>query len=102
MQPSIAIALNATLSSPKDAAIYQGWGIPVLNGLVTRESVEQWRANPKGLPADRVAPHLSVPERSGLIAATLVATTEAPANGLKMTAPFAPGIDADKAKCLST
>ncbi len=30
VQAQIVIALNATLSSPKDAAIYDGWGVPVL------------------------------------------------------------------------
>jgi cobaltochelatase CobN len=94
MQAQIVIALNATLSSPRDAEIYDGWGVPVVNGLVTRESAEQWRANPKGLPADRVAAHLSLPERSGLIEPTLAGTTEAASNGMKMTAPFSPGIDA--------
>ncbi len=93
-QPEIAIALNATLSSPKDAEIYAGWGISVLNGLVTRESDAQWRANPKGLPADRLTAHLSFPERSGLVAPTLVATTETDANGVTTTQPFIPGIDA--------
>ncbi len=93
-QPEVAIALNATLSSPKDAEIYQSWGIPVLNGLVTRESDAQWRANPKGLPADRLAAHLSFPERAGLIAPTLVATTETGTNGVRTTEPFIAGIDA--------
>ena len=94
VQPEIVIALNATLSSPKDADTYASWGVPVLNGMVTRESAEQWRANQKGLPADRIAAHLSLPERSGLIAPTLVATTETAANGTKSTAPFLPGIEA--------
>lgn len=94
MQPQVVVALNATVSAPRDAAIYEAWGVPVLNGLVTRESAEQWRANPKGLPSDRVAAHLSLPERSGLIAATLVATTETAENGTKTTMPFASGIDA--------
>jgi cobaltochelatase CobN len=93
-QPEVAIALNATLSSPKDAEIYQSWGVPVLNGLVTRESTSQWRTNPKGLPADRVAAHLSFPERSGLIAPTLVATTETGTNGVRITEPFIAGVDA--------
>ena len=93
-QPQVVIALNATLSSPRDAAIYQSWGVPVLNGLVTRESAEQWRANPKGLPADRVAAHLSFPERSGLIAPTLAATTETATNGLKAAQPMMSGIAA--------
>jgi cobaltochelatase CobN len=94
MQAQIVVALNATVSAPRDAAIYDGWGIPVLNGLVTRESAEQWRASAKGLPADRVAAHLSLPERSGLIEPTLAGTTETAANGTKSLAPFAPGIDA--------
>jgi cobaltochelatase CobN len=94
MQPQVVLALNATVSAPRDAGIYDEWGVPVLNGLVTRESAEQWRANPKGLPSDRVAAHLSLPERSGLIAATLVATTETAANGTKASMPFVPGIDA--------
>jgi cobaltochelatase CobN len=93
-QPEIAIALNATLSSPTDAEIYQRWGIPVVNGLVTRESVAQWRTNPKGLPADRMAAHLSFPERSGVIAPTLVATTETGTNGVRSVQPFVAGIDA--------
>lgn len=93
-QPEIAIALNATLSSPRDAEIYASWGIPVLNGLVTRESTAQWRTNPKGLPADRLTAHLSFPERSGLIAPTLVATTETATNGVRTTEPFIAGIDA--------
>lgn len=92
--PAILIALNATLSSPKDPEVYRSWGVPVLNGMVTRESAEQWRANSKGLPADRMAAHLSLPERAGLIAPTLVATTETAAHGIKTTAPFMPGIDA--------
>ncbi len=93
-QPSLAISLNATLSSPKDAEIYQNWGVPVLNGMVTRESEVQWKANPKGLPADRVAAHLSFPERSGLTAPTLVATTETAANGMKSTQPLREGVAA--------
>jgi len=92
-QPEMVIALNATLSSPKDAETYGSWGVPVLNGLVTRESAAQWRGNPKGLAADRVAAHLSFPERSGLIAPTLVATTETAADGVKTTEPFSAGID---------
>lgn len=94
IQAQAVIALNATLSSPKDAEIYDAWGVPVLNGLVTRESAEQWRANAKGLPSERVAAHLSWPERSGLIEPTLVGTTETAANGIKTTAPFVAGIDA--------
>jgi cobaltochelatase CobN len=93
-QPSLVISLSATLSSPKDAGIYQSWGVPALNGLVTRESEAQWKANPKGLPADRMAAHLSFPERSGLIAPTLVATTETSANGTKSTQPWMEGIAA--------
>ncbi len=46
------------------------------------------------MPADRIAAHLSLPERSGLIEPTLVGTTETTANGTKMTAPFSPGVDA--------
>lgn len=94
MQAQLVVALNATVSAPRDAAIYDGWGIPVLNGLVTRESAEQWQANVKGLPADRIAAHLSLPERSGLIEPTLAGTTETAADGTKSMAPFVPGIDA--------
>jgi len=94
MQAQIVVALNATVSAPRDAAIYDDWGIPVLNGLVTRESAERWQAGVRGLPADRVAAHLSLPERSGLIEPTLAGTTETAANGTKSLAPFAPGIDA--------
>jgi cobaltochelatase CobN len=93
-QPSLVISLSATLSSPKDAEIYQSWGVPALNGLVTRESEAQWKANAKGLPADRMAAHLSFPERSGLIEATLAATTETSANGTKSTQPLMEGIAA--------
>ncbi|HWW84017.1 MAG TPA: cobaltochelatase subunit CobN, partial [Vicinamibacterales bacterium] len=93
VRPQAVIAVNATLSSPKDANIYDEWGVPVLNGLVTRESLEGWRANAKGLSADRMAAHLSFPERSGLIEPTLVGTTETTDSGFKTTAPFAPGLD---------
>lgn len=104
VQPEIVIALNSTLSSPKDAETYASWGVPVLNGMVTRESVGQWHANPKGLPADRIAAHLSLPERSGAIAPTLVATTETDVNGTKFTSPFLPGIKAliDRAQRMLT
>ena len=93
-QPEIVIALNVTLSSPKDVDVYNAWGVPVLNGIVTRESEQEWLANPKGLPADRIATQLSLPERSGLIAATLVATTETSAAGTKIVQPFTQGIQA--------
>lgn len=93
-QPKAVIALNATLSSAKDAEIYQAWGVPVVNGIVTRESAEQWRANSKGLPPDRMAAHLSLPERSGLIVPTLAATTETTPTGMKLTTPSEPGVAA--------
>ena len=93
MQAQLVVALNATVSAPRDAAIMTV-GNSRLNGLVTRESAEQWRANVKGLPADRLAAHLSLPERSGLIEPTLAGTTETAADGTKSMAPFAPGIDA--------
>ncbi|WP_031497799.1 cobaltochelatase subunit CobN [Bryobacter aggregatus] len=93
IQPAAVITLNATLSSVKDADIYTSWKVPVFNGLVTRDSLEQWQSSPKGLAPDRIAPHLSFPERSGLVAPTLVATTESSANGAKMTLPFHAGLD---------
>ncbi|HEU0124295.1 MAG TPA: cobaltochelatase subunit CobN [Bryobacteraceae bacterium] len=94
LQASAVIAMNATLPSAKDAATYESWGVPVLNGIVTRESAAQWLANPKGLPADRIHAHLSLPERAGLVAPTLAATTETGADGLKYTRPHTPGITA--------
>ena len=93
-QPEIAIALNVTLSSPKDADVYNAWGVPVLNGIVTRESAGEWSANLKGLPADRIATQLSLPERSGLIAPTLVATTETSSLGIKTVQPMSAGVTA--------
>ncbi len=93
-QPAVVIALNATLSSPKDADVYNAWGVPVLNGLVTRESSSQWRANSKGIPADRMAAHFSYPERAGLIAPTLAATTETSPIGIKTVQPVRAGIQA--------
>ncbi len=92
MQAEVVIALHATLSSVKDADTYNAWGVPVLNGLVTRESNVEWLANTKGLPPDRMAAHLSFPERSGLIAPTLVATTETSPIGIKTVQPSAAGI----------
>ena len=93
-QAELVVSLSSALSSPKDAGVYASWGVPVLNGMVTRESEEQWRANPKGLPAERIAAQLSFPERNGIVSATLLATTETQANGLKTTQPVAAGITA--------
>lgn len=93
-QPAVVIALNATLSSPKDADVYNAWGVPVLNGLVTRESASEWRADSKGLPADRMTAHLSFPERAGLIAPTLAATTETSPIGIKTVQPVDAGVQA--------
>ena len=93
-QPEIVIALNVTLSSPKDADVYNAWGVPALNGIVTRESATAWAANSKGLPADRIATQLSLPERSGLIAPTLVATTETSPTGIKTVQPVDAGVAA--------
>ncbi|MEQ1945998.1 MAG: cobaltochelatase subunit CobN [Bryobacteraceae bacterium] len=103
-QPEVVIALNVTLSSPKDADVYNAWGVPVLNGIVTRESAAEWAANTKGLPADRIATQLSLPERSGLIAPTLVATTETSVLGIKTGQPVAAGLTAivDRAQRMLT
>ncbi|PWU02390.1 MAG: hypothetical protein C5B51_20820 [Terriglobia bacterium] len=92
-QPEVVIALNGSFSSARDSETYRDWGVPVLNAIVTRESETQWRANTKGLPADRIGAQLGFPERSGLIAPTLAATTEVSAGGLKTTRPLAAGID---------
>ena len=94
MQANAVIALNATLSSVKDADIYNALGAPVVNGIVTRESEAEWLANRKGLPPERMAAHLSFPERSGMIAATLVATTETSPIGIKTVQPWKAGVEA--------
>jgi cobaltochelatase CobN len=92
--PQVVIAMNVTLTSPKDADVYTLWGVPAINAIVTRESASEWSANVKGLPPDRIATQLGLPERSGLIAPTLVATTETSSNSVKTTQPYAPGIAA--------
>jgi cobaltochelatase CobN len=92
-QPEAVIALNGSLSGPKDADVYASWNVPVFNGLVTRESEKDWQANPKGLPADRIAAQLSFPERAGFAAPTLVATTETSDAETKSTQPLAAGVD---------
>lgn len=93
-QPGVVIALQGTSSSPKDVETYNAWGVPVLNGLVTRETAEEWRANKKGLPPDRMAAHLSFPERAGMTAPTLVATTETSPQGIQTAQPVASGMAA--------
>lgn len=90
--PQVVIALNTTLSVPKDAEIYAALGVPVLNGIVTRESAAEWQVNAKGLPADRITAHLSFPERSGLIAPTLVATSDLNEQGVRYTRAYTPGV----------
>jgi cobaltochelatase CobN len=91
-QPAVVIALSATTSSPKDQEVYNAWGVPILNGLVTRESRAAWAEGTRGLPPDRLAAHLSLPERAGWIAPSLVATTETSAAGIKTAQPLQEGV----------
>ena len=73
----VLFVLNQSMAArPEDPVLLEKLGVHTINLMATRQSLQEWEQDPRGLPIDRVRNTLDLPEGAGVSEPILFSTFE--------------------------
>ena len=72
----VFLALSLGFSKAEDVEELEAYGVPVINLLTSRDTMDEWVRSDKGVSSERVPVQLNSPERAGANEPVMIAATE--------------------------